>query len=190
MYAEGDPHPDHEQHERLHQRPPAAARPFLAVGSWLAAVCAVVAGVGWLYLLNRAHAIDLGPDAKGALPLEELARRGAQPVGRMVIAWVPAGVAATLALMWIGRVRAVRAVVGVGLLTAAILFPTTAAAEALTRNERVSEHIGTALSRSGLWVAVAFAVIGSVAAAGAAAWRRRDGGTAASGAPGRGPWAA
>src|SRR2546425_6797252 len=143
MYAEGDPHPDHEQHERLHQRPPAAARPFLAVGAWLAAVCAVVAGVGWLYLLNRAHAIDLGPDAKGALPLEELARRGAQPVGRMAIAWVPAGVAATLALMWIGRVRAGRAVVGGGLLTAGILVPPTAPARALSRKRRGSVGIGT-----------------------------------------------
>src|SRR2546429_6163920 len=123
MYAEGDPHPDHEQHERLHQRPPAAARPFLAVGAWLAAVCAVVAGVGWLYLLNRAHAIDLGPDAKGALPLEELARRGAQPVGRMGIPWVPSGAPGTLPLMWIRRGPPGPPPVGSGLPIAALPFP-------------------------------------------------------------------
>src|SRR2546421_923768 len=141
MYAEGDPHPDHEQHERLHQRPPAAARPFLAVGAWLAAVCAVVAGVGWLYLLNRAHAIDLGPNAKGALPLEELARRGAQPVGRMAVAWVPAGVAATLALMWVGGGRALPPVVGGGPLTAAVPVPPTPPGQGATRKKpRTGAH--------------------------------------------------
>ena len=157
---------------------------------WATAVAAVAAGVGWLYVLDRMHALDVGPRSAGALPLEELASRGAQPFGRMVVAWVPAGFAATYALMRLAHMGRTRAVVGVALLTAGILFATTAASEALARNARLSEHIGPALSRSGLWVAIALMLMGSLVAAAVAGRRRPGAGAAPSGAPGPGRAAA
>src|SRR5581483_3700680 len=147
-----DPHDAGDRHDQRQRQPRWAAR-SLAVLGWAGAVVAVAAAVGWLYLLDRVHALSIGPRAGGALPLEELASRGAQPLGRMVLAWVPAGVAAALALLKLARTRGTVAVAGVSFITTVLLFVSTAVSEALARNERVTEHLDPALSRSGLWVA-------------------------------------
>ena len=90
--ADRDPR-EAEQGRRDRERtPPALAR---ALG-WVLAVVAIAAGIGWLYVLEKAHVLGLGPRMSGALPLEELASRGAQPLTRMAAAWIPAGIAATV----------------------------------------------------------------------------------------------
>ena len=99
----------------------------------------------------------------------------------MALAWVPAGVAATLVLTLVARVSPPSAPVGVGLLAAAILYLTTAVSDALARNEPVADHFGTAARESGLWSAVALILLGSLVAATVVWTARRDRGTVASG---------
>jgi hypothetical protein len=127
-------------------------------------VLAIVGGVGWLYLIRDVHVLAHGPMVSGALPLEELASKGSQPLLRMAVAWLPAGFAAGLALALATRLRA--AVIGVasGVLALLILGSTTAASEALSHNETFAEHIRPALHRSGLWTAIFLTVIGSILA--------------------------
>ena len=186
MYAES--HPDKSEHSEGHGLH-AALRGAEWSAGWLLALVAVLAGVGWLYLLRDSTALAAGPRMRGALPLEELATRDAQPLLRMAVAWLPAGFAAGLALGLCTRMRAPSIAVGSGLLSFAVLFSTTAASEAVSRNERLAQHLGPALHRSGLWAAVAFVVIGSFLAALAAA-RGPARRAAASSTPGGAPSAA
>jgi hypothetical protein len=108
----------------------------------------------------------------------------------MAVAWLPAGFAAGFALALTTRMRGAAIAASTGLLALVILFATTAASEAVSRNETFGEHVRSALERSGLWAAVGFVVIGSILAAAVA---RRDpaGRNAGStGAPGSGSSAA
>jgi hypothetical protein len=66
---------------------------------------AVVAGVGWLYLLRSSALFGAGPRLQGALPLQQLAGDDAQPLLRMAAAWLPAGAVGGLALSRLARVR-------------------------------------------------------------------------------------
>jgi hypothetical protein len=126
---------------------------------------AICAGIGWLYLLRDSAVLAAGPQLHAALPLEELASRDAQPLLRMAVAWLPAGFAAGLALgLASRRPHAGWIAVACGALTFTILFLTTAASEAVSQNERLAAYLGPALHRSGLWGAVALAVIGSLPA--------------------------
>jgi hypothetical protein len=165
VYSDSRPYEGESQHHR---------RLHVAALGWLLAIVAVCAGLGWLYLLRGTGALAAGPAARGALPLQELAGQGAQPLLRMAVAWLPAGFAAALALGLCTRMRLAAIAVGVGLLSFALLFSSTAASEAVSRNERLSAHLVPALQRTGLWTAVALVVIGSLpgAAAGARARRR------------------
>ncbi len=76
----------------------------------------VAAGAGWLELLRRSGAFAAGPRITGALPLDRLARHDAQPLLRVLAAWVPAGLACGAALYALtGWSRPVRgALVGLG----------------------------------------------------------------------------
>jgi hypothetical protein len=141
--------------------------------------------VGWLYLLRDSGVLDVGPQAGGALPLQELASSGAQPLGRMAAAWLPAGFAVGLALTMLARLRARWVASGCALVALAVLALSTAASEAVSRNETFVSHLRPALSRGGLWVAVVLAVIGSLAAAAVVRGRRRDQAAAATGATDR-----
>jgi hypothetical protein len=142
------------------------------------AVVAVVAGVGWLYLLRDEGALDVGPRLAGALPLEELAGQGAQPLLRMAVAWLPAGFAMGAALALGTRLRAVWVAISTAVLAFLILGSTTTASEAVSRNELFVDHLRSSLTRPGLWAAIGFAVIGSLLAV-AARGRARGGRAAA-----------
>jgi hypothetical protein len=157
VYANRDP----QQRKAQEQRPHRALRLSAALAGWLVVVLAVCGGVGWLYLLRNSAVLDAGPHLKGALPLEGLAAGDAQPLLRMALAWLPAGVAAGVALGVLTRIRVGPAVAGCTALGLVILGVTTTASEALIHNERVSRHIGGALGRSGLWAAVGFIAVGS-----------------------------
>ena len=133
--------------------------------------------------------LALGPSVSGALPLEELAKHGSQPLLRMAVAWIPAGFAAGYALALATRLRGVLIAASVGVLSLVILFLTTAASEALAHNEKFADHIGSALHRSGLWTAVVLAVIGSILAVAAARTGRRDRSAGSSGGRASGFWA-
>ncbi|MEA2475304.1 MAG: hypothetical protein QOE06_3219 [Thermoleophilaceae bacterium] len=185
MYAPGHPTNYSEPYQR-----PADHRVLRVAGAslaWVVAIVAVVAGVGWLYLLRGTGALAAGPKLAGALPLEELAGRGAQPLLRMAVAWIPAGFAMGAALALGTRLRPAWVAVSTALLSFLILGSTTTASEAVSRNELFTQHLRSSLTRAGLWAAVAFAVIGSllaVAALGRGARGGRAGAASARGARG------
>jgi hypothetical protein len=166
VYAHSHPYDGEQSSERPHRA--------LQVVAWLVAVVAVGAGLGWLYLLRDSSLLAVGPKLRGALPLEELASRDAQPLLTMAVAWLPAGFAAGLALaLAVRRPHAGWIAVACGALAFAILFSTTAGSEAVSQNERLAVHVGPALQRPGLWAAVVLTVIGSLPAAAVAARRPR-----------------
>jgi hypothetical protein len=123
---------------------------------------AVCAGMGWLYLLREAGALDAGPRLSGALPLEQLARGDDQSLLRVAVAWVPAGVAAGFALAWATRWGRGRRALAVGLLGFVVLFATGAVSDAVAVNETVASKLGDQFSHGGIWIEVACLVIGSL----------------------------
>jgi hypothetical protein len=145
----------------------------------LAVIVTVVAGTGWLYLLRRTHDLAFGPTFQGALPLQQLAGGDAQPLPRMVVAWLPAGLALGVVLGVGTRMarptRAALAAVG----SAILLVASAALSDAIAQNDPVKAHISSALSTSGTWLAVALIVAGVLIAP---PWsvRRRGGAVAAS----------
>jgi hypothetical protein len=157
---------------------------------WCLAVFAIAGGVGWLYLIRDVHVLAHGPLVSGALPLEELAARGSQPLLRMAVAWLPAGFAAGLALALATRLRTVAIALSTGVLALLILGSTTAGSEAVSHNETFAEHIGPTLRLSGLWAAICFVVIGSILAVAALRAGQRGRAAGSTGARAGGSWAA
>jgi hypothetical protein len=120
-----------------------------------------LAGVGWLYLLRAAHLLTVGPRLHEALPLQRLAGSDAQPVGRVVAAWLPAGLVAGVALRALGvRWRALRAVAG-GLPCAVFLLASGAVADAITETDPVSAHLAAQPARVAIWLAAALVALGA-----------------------------
>jgi enterochelin esterase-like enzyme len=149
----------------------AARRAFAAATACVALVVAILAGTGWLYLMRSNHALAFGPRYPGALPLQQLAGSDTQPFGRMVAAWVPAGVAlgVTLAAATrLGRLgRAATAAIG----GVALLPLAASAADSLARNEPLRTHLKNGFSHTGVWAAIALLVAGVVATPRARAMR-------------------
>lgn len=56
-----------------------------------AAGAAVIAGIGWLYVLRGLGWFDIGPRVPDSLPLLQLAGFDSQPLARVIMAWVPCG---------------------------------------------------------------------------------------------------
>lgn len=129
--------------------------------------------MGWLYLLRQGGLLDAGPRLSRALPLEQLARGDAQPLARVVMAWLPAGAAGGLALAW-GTTwgRGGRAL-ALALLAALVLFGTGAVSDAVAVNEDVVPKLGAQFSHEGIWVELGLLVTGSLPIG--RARRRRDG---------------
>jgi hypothetical protein len=100
----------------------------------------------------------------GALPLEQLAGRDAQPLSHMAIAWVPAGFAAGLALVSLTKLGNVARTVVLTVFAALTLLLAGALADSIAVNDPLSPHIAPQLSRAGTWIAVALFAIGSAAA--------------------------
>ena len=67
-------------------------------------VVALAAGLGWLYVLRSANLFAAGPNVNDSLPLLQLAGFDGQPLLRMVVAFLPVGIAAGLALGRLGRI--------------------------------------------------------------------------------------
>jgi len=145
---------------------PPGRRALLAVlwrvGAAAAAVLSVtLASVGWLYLLRAAHVLGVGPRVSEALPLQRLAGSDAQPLGRWLAAWLPAGVVAGVALRALGlRRRGLRAAAA-GLPCAALLLAFGAAADAITETDPLAAHLGAQPQRLAIWLAAALVALGA-----------------------------
>jgi hypothetical protein len=136
--------------------------------SVLALILVTIAGLGWLYLLVSLRILGFGPDVPAALQLQRLAGNAAQPVLRVVAAWLPTGVAAGTVLLALGwRSRAARAALGFGV-TAVLLLALGAAADAVTASEPLGDHLRQQPQRLAPWLAA------GLVGAGAAVLRARS----------------
>jgi hypothetical protein len=129
----------------------------------LTLILAVLAGIGILYLLRQGRAVTAGPRVFGALPLQQLAGGESQPLGRMIVAWLPSGLVVGLIfsqLTQAGRVwRAL--VVAVG--GAALLLAAGAVSDAVAVSDPVAPHVWPQFGHAAVWVAMALLVIGALA---------------------------
>lgn len=111
-----------------------------AVGGAIYALLAVVVGIaigyGWLYALRGLGWFGAGPSIGDSLPLLQLAGFDGQPLGRVIAAFVLAGLILGVALSAQGRWRRVAAV---GPLSLVALLLASQASYALTRNLRFSD---------------------------------------------------
>jgi len=135
-------------------------RPF---AGWLLAVLTVPAGIGFLYLLRRSGALDVGPGVHGALPLQQLAGGETQPLARVIVSWLVAGLVAGAALARVSRVRVLVGLVGLALLGALLLLAAGAGADAVAISDNLGPHLAPQLGRAGTWMAVALLVLGAAA---------------------------
>jgi hypothetical protein len=131
------------------------------VAAFVVALVGTAVGIGWLYLLRDTGALDAGPGVPMALPLQRLAGGATQPLARLLVAWLPAGLIAGLILVAAGLSR--RAVRG------ALMFATTlvllmalgAAADAVTASEGVRAHVAAQPHRVASWLAAALVALGA-----------------------------
>ena len=117
---------------------------------------ALLAALGWLYVLRGLGWFAIGPRVCDALPLLQLAGFDVQPLGRVVVAWLAAGMVAGVALAWMPRLwRGVLA----GLVAIVALSMASQASFALTRNLRFGDVIWSRRPGAGpLLEAVLFAL--------------------------------
>lgn len=128
------------------------------------ALCSILAAVGILYLIRSESLLAIGPHIRGALPLQQLAGGEAQPLLRMVVAWVPAGLIAGLALASLVRLGPLARVVTLAVLAAVVLLLAGAAADAIAITDPLGPHLLPQLARVGTWTAVALFTVGSLSA--------------------------
>jgi hypothetical protein len=139
---------------------PPAVRTVLVAGGRALALAAtglavVLGGLGWLFLLRGAGVLSAGPVLAEALPLQRLAGGAAQPLSRLVLAWLPAGVLAGALLARAGFARrGPRAplMLGVG---AALLMALGGLSDAITESDPLGSHLGAQPGRAAIWVAAA-----------------------------------
>jgi enterochelin esterase-like enzyme len=130
----------------------AAAHALLAA---VAVVAAVLAGVGWLYALRGFGWFAVGTHIGDALPLLQLAGTDAQPLLRIALAWIGAGLVAGLALRRVARPWRVLIAGGAALI---ILLLAAQASYALARNLNFAHILWSRSPGLGPWVeAVLFA---------------------------------
>lgn len=101
------------------------------VGFVLAVVLGVLIGEGWLYVLREQGWLPSGPRVGDSLPLLQLAGFDGQPLLRVIVAWLLAGLVTGLAL---SRVAPLRRGVAAGLLALVLLLAASQASDALARN--------------------------------------------------------
>jgi hypothetical protein len=152
------PHSPAQHHRAGEQARQILLHTSAAIATCIALLIAVVAGTGWLYLLRDLHGLAFGPHFQGALPLQQLAGNDAQPLGRMLVAWLPAGLALGFVLRSItGLPRLTQAAIA-ALGSALILIPASAISDAVALNDPV--HLSHSFSRDGIWLAVGLMALG------------------------------
>jgi hypothetical protein len=152
----------------------------------------VSCGIGWLYLLRSADLLAAGPPVQGALALKQLALADAQPLLRVLAAWLVTGLAAGAVLGALAGRRAKPLLIGLAAGSALLLVVAGAASDALANNERLVAQLTDQLSVPALAVALGTILPASVAGVlGSLALTRRSRARtpmgAGGGAPGRLP---
>jgi hypothetical protein len=118
-------------------------------GSLLALLLALVAGVGWLYLLRGLGWFALGPRVGDSLPLLQLAGFDGQPLARLAVAWLLAGALFGVAMV---RVKPLPRALVAGALAIVLLLFASQAAFALSRNLRLIQVLWHRAPGLGPWL--------------------------------------
>jgi enterochelin esterase-like enzyme len=152
--------------------PTATRRIAMAIAS-AAAVVVVLAmplvATGLLYSLRQARWFNFGPRIPDALPLLQLAGFDGQPLARVLVAWLPAGMVVGFQLH---ALRPTARTIVVAAVTATLLVLASDASYALARNLRFGDVLRTRAPGLGPWLE---ATILAAASALPAIWRRRPG---------------
>ena len=130
----------------------------------MAALC-VFAGVGAVYLLRSARLLDVGPNIRDALPLEQLAASDSQPLLRVLVAWAAAGISAGLVLGALTRARPAACALGAATLAVVLLVLTGAASEAVESSLAFAPRLAPQVGQPALWVAAGLMLVVSYPAA-------------------------
>lgn len=133
--------------------------------AWVLAIAVILAGIGWLDLLRRQGLAGVGPRVPGALPLEQLAANDAQPLLRLMAAWLPVGALSARALAAGSRLSTHGQIVALVFVAALLLGFVGAVSDAATISGPLSEHVLPQLWRAGTVVAVVLIGLGAMAAA-------------------------
>ena len=171
----------------MHNRPLTAVARVTAAGlrvgaGMLGLVVALLAGLGWLYVLRGWGWLAIGPRVRDSLPLLQLAGFDVQPLGRVTVVWLAAGMVGGAALL--PRPRVWRGLLASTVALAALTVDSQAAF-ALTRNLRFSNVLWSRLPGAGALLGAALfgvgaAVIGQLPRG----WSARVGRRSATGASG------
>ena len=130
----------------------------------LVVVAAVAGGIGWLYALRHVGVLKAGPKLADALPLQRLAGGAAQPLLRVVAAWLPAGLVAGMGVALVSRLRRPARGLAVFALAVALVLTAAAASDSVTHNEPIRRHLHEQPHRVVTWLAAALMALGAVLA--------------------------
>lgn len=129
--------------------PPPGTRTALATAAVLAGTAA---GVGWLYLLRDSGPLRAGPVLRDALALDRLAGGDAQPLLRVLAAFVPAGVFVGLALRALTPLGRIARGVAAGLPAYVLLIVIGTASDAVTRSEPAARYVASQPMRAAVLI--------------------------------------
>jgi hypothetical protein len=142
-----------------------ARRLVRAGAAGLVVVAVTAAALGWLDVMRRAGTLHgAGPKLREALALQRLAGGAAQPLGRIALAWLPAGVAGGALLALVGMRRRIPRGALLFCGCAALLLALDAAADAITASEPLSAHLAAQPGRLSIWAAAALVGLGGLVA--------------------------
>jgi len=136
----------------------------------LAIIVAQLSGYGWLYVLRGLHWLGGPPGVADALPLLQLAGFDVQPLPRVLVAWLLAGLLAGLILLARAPLPRAVSVGAIGLLS---LLLASQAAYALARNLHFDQVLFGRLPGAGSLVEAAALTIGSYLPGGVVGRRQR-----------------
>jgi hypothetical protein len=139
-----------------------AGRLGRGIAGALVALLATLAAIGWLYLLRHTGALDAGPRLHEALPLQRLAGGDAQPLLRMIVAWLPAGLVAGFGLRAVTRLGRGWRAIAVGVTGWAVLFLVGAASDSVTASEKLAPHLAPQFGRGSIWLAAVLMALGAL----------------------------
>jgi hypothetical protein len=132
-------------------------------------VLVVAAATGWLYVARNVGLLALGPHVGGALPLEQLSRADDQPLLRLVVVWVPAGVVAAALLSRWARLPRAAVLIAIAGIAFVLLVAGGAVSDAVAISDSVGPHVSPQLTRPGTLVAVGLMLVGALPVV---VWRR------------------
>ncbi len=123
----------------------------------LTLLATLLAGVGWLYALRGLGWLSGGPKISDSLPLLQLSGRDAQPLERVVVAWLAAGLVAGVVLRRLPRSGRAAAAGVIGLV---VLLLASQASFSATRNVSFGHALFSRTPGLGPWLEAGMFTVG------------------------------